>query len=271
LKKKKLAAPNRSLEKAFNVIEILAAGSEPMRLTDIAKQAEMPTSTVMRLLNTLHNMGYVQQSDKTLRYSLSRKFAGLCDTTREKTDIVTMAHPLLERLCADVEECVCLDTELDNQSVNLDKVEPPGSDILAACVRIGKRAPLYCSAPGKFFLASNYTVEALGRYMRRYASERFTANTILSISEMQIELNRCERHGYALDNEECEIGFSSMAVGIRDFTGHVIAAVSIVAPVERLSATRVHQLYSIVQDTAEEISKRMGYRGEFPRGEFNFD
>ena len=267
----KLSKANQSLEKAFTLIEVLAANSTPMRLTAAAQAAGLPPSTAMRLLHTLETMGYVEQSDKTLRYSLSRKFGALCEVTKEKTDLTVLAHPIMAQLSASVRECVCLGEEQDGQVVYLDCVEPEGSTLLQRCVRIGKRAPLYCTAQGKFFLSSNYTSDALGKYMRRNVIQPFTPATLVSLNEMQMELNRCERHGYALDSEECELGISCMAVGIWDYTQRVIAAISVVAPVERLSTARVRALYTVVQDAAEEISKRMGFRGEFPRGEFNFD
>lgn len=267
----KHAKQNQSLEKALSIIEIMAVKRMPMRLTDIASLAGLPASTAMRLLNTLELLGYVRQLDSNHKYMLDTKFAGMAAGPVDDDMLAEQAAPVMRSLSDDTDDCVCLGIERDSHVVYLSHVERPGSGLLEGCSLIGKRAPLYCTAEGKFFLISNYSLDSFSKYFRAYADRRFTQTTYVSISEMQMELNRCERHGYALDNEECEVGVSALAVGIRDCNQRVIAAISVVAPAGKLNAAYVRELYPRVQDAAEELSVKFGFSGVFPRGDFNFD
>ena len=106
--------------------------------------------------------------------------------------------------------------------------------MLTAMQRIGKRAPLYCTGVGKLFLLE-WEPDLVARYLAGANPERFTANTITTAEALQHELASVRQAGVAYDNEECEIGAKCIAAPIRDYTGKIVAAISITGPLVRIT------------------------------------
>jgi DNA-binding IclR family transcriptional regulator len=98
--------------------------------------------------------------------------------------------------------------------------------------------------------------------VREYAARgklvAHTRNTITTLAALEKELERVRKAGYALDSEEAEIGVKCIGAGIRDDTGALVAGLSISTPAERLKP----QWAALVKDTADRISRSIGYRGQ---------
>ena len=89
---------NQSIEKSFLIIETMAREKEPMRLSDIALNTGIPSSTALRMINTLLNLGYINQDPTTSRYSLSLRFAYIGNCVTSQISIRDIAHPFLVEL-----------------------------------------------------------------------------------------------------------------------------------------------------------------------------
>jgi DNA-binding IclR family transcriptional regulator len=89
--------------------------------------------------------------------------------------------------------------------------------------------------------------------------KRLTPNTITDSDMLLAELASIRQKGYAIDDEEIEIGLRCVAAPIRDHTGHVVAAISVAAPVQRMTKKQVQSTIPTVVSAAEAISRRMGY------------
>jgi DNA-binding IclR family transcriptional regulator len=122
---------------------------------------------------------------------------------------------------------------------------------------VGARAPLHITAVGKLFLLEDGT-DAVRDYAARGRLVGHTRNTLTALPALEKELERVRKLGYALDNEEAEIGVKCIGAGIRDDTGALVAGLSISAPAERLKP----QWAALVKDTADRISRSIGYRGQ---------
>ena len=96
----KMAKANQSVEKALQLVEVLAQAREPMRLQDVAEAAGLPPSTALRMLHTLILCGYANQDPMTLRYGLTLKFAYIGSLISARLDVRNLAHPLLLELSA---------------------------------------------------------------------------------------------------------------------------------------------------------------------------
>ena len=94
----KLSKLNQSVEKTMKLVDIMADSASAMRLQDIAEKSSIPPSTVLRMLNTLLAMGYVNQDSETLKYSLSLKFAYIGARAKAQSSILHLAHPFLRAL-----------------------------------------------------------------------------------------------------------------------------------------------------------------------------
>jgi DNA-binding IclR family transcriptional regulator len=258
--REKLSKSNQSVEKALQIIEIMAASDQPMRLQDIAIKAAMPPSTALRIVNTLLTHGYARQDSLSHRYALSMRFARLGDLVLSQASVREMAHPFLVELSKKSLESCCLAEEQDMDVVYTDVVEGPDS-MLKIMQRIGKRAPMHCTGVGKLML-TNYSGKALGEFAAAKGLPALTPNTLVTRDALVEELARIRAQGYAMDNEECELGARCVAAPIRNYTGKVVAGISVSGPTSRLSAERLCAITAAVTEAAAKISALLAYVSE---------
>jgi DNA-binding IclR family transcriptional regulator len=122
---------------------------------------------------------------------------------------------------------------------------------------LGSRAPAHCTSVGKALLAfqsPEVVQQVIDAGLRRY-----TVNTIVDGEALKTELATIRARGYALDDEEIELGLRCVAAPIRDHSGQVIAAISVAAPVQRMSKKNVQSTIPSVVAASDAISRRLGY------------
>ncbi|WP_251447926.1 IclR family transcriptional regulator [Vermiculatibacterium agrestimuris] len=253
----KLSKLNQSVEKSLQIIEILAKERSPMRLQDIAAACGMPASTVLRMLNTLLVYGYINQDPVSLQYSLSLKFAQIGSVVCETVSLRDIAHPFLVKLSRSCSESSCLAVE-ENMEVVYTDVQDGPDNMLKIMQRIGKRAPMHATGIGKLLLL-NYDNKAIDRYIKEKGLPVLSPNTLTTKKALLEELERIRKQGYAMDNEECELGARCVAAPIRDYTGRIVAGISVSGPLSRLPMTDIEKVAPLVVETAEDISKLLAY------------
>lgn len=254
----KLSKANQSVRKTMLLVEIMAMHNEPMKLQNISEEADIPSSTTLRMLNTLLELGYVNQNRDTLKYSLSLKFAYIGEQVKRQTNITRIAHPYLIELSGVVGECSCLAIEDKNELIYLDVISNHANNILTTTQRIGKRAPLYCTGIGKLLL-TNYTSNELVAFSQSVSFLPFTSKTLTSLAALNLELEKIREQGYAMDNEECDRGAKCVAAPIYDYSGNVIAGISVTAPSIRFQEERIKVILPVIMETAKKISLALGY------------
>jgi DNA-binding IclR family transcriptional regulator len=254
---RKLSKINQSVEKIFQIIEIMANSRTALRLQDIALKVDMPASTVLRLVNTLVSCGYANQDQITLKYSLSLKFTLIGSLVSSQINIRNIAHPYLIELSEKCNESVCLAIEQDMEVVYLDVIDGPDG-MLKITQRIGKVAPLHSTAVGKIMML-NYDSEQLNKFIALKGLKALTSNTITHKEDLVKDLNKIKALGYALDDEECELGARCISAGIKDYSGKYIAGISVSGPTTRMTMEHIDNIKYIVMDTAQKISKLMAY------------
>ncbi len=253
----KLAKSNQSLEKALQIIEFMAASRKPCRLQDIAEALEYPASTVIRYLATLTACRYVKQDAETLRYSLTFKLSKLGNMVSAQYNIRDVVKPYLEELVDRIGESACLAIEEHHKAVYVDVASGP-DNALRVMQRIGKEAPLHCTGVGKLMLL-NYDRVDLDQIVEEEGLQRLTHNTITTREHLLEELEKVTGDGYAIDDEECEIGARCVAAPIRDFSARIVACISVSGPVSRMSLQKIPQIIAQVTETANRISMELGY------------
>ena len=254
----KLAKINQSVEKALQIIELMAQSREPLRLRDISLKVEMPASTTLRLINTLTTLGYANQDPNTLRYSLSLKFMHIGSLVSSQTSIRDIAHPYLVELSRKCKESVCLAIEQDMDVVYIDVIDGPDG-MLKITQRIGKLAPIHSTGVGKLMLL-NYDLKQLNNMIAIKDLVALTPNTITTKEELLNELEKVKIQGYALDDEECELGARCLSVGIKDYTGKNVAGISVSGPITRMSMDYIETIKNTVIDTAKKVSELLAYK-----------
>ncbi len=227
---------NLSSDKLFRIIECLAANRLPNRLTDLADKLDMPQPTLLRYLKTLCAQGYAYHDDVTGCYAL---------TFLNHASNVMNAGTLLA-------------IEQDRGVLYLDFVDNPRR-MMKTMLRIGKNAPIHTTASGKVLLSS-FSYRKVEEIIAEKGLERLTENTITTPEKLFGELALIRKRGYAVDDEECEIGHRCIAVPIYDYSGNVAGAISAFDNIERVTDRRIETvLLPELKRTAREISLRLGY------------
>ena len=244
--KEKISKKNQSVEKAFQIIEVMAKNPGPMRLMDIAKEVQLPASTVLRFMNTLTSCGYIGQNPETSKYFLTVKLANIGNKVISQLSIRDVIIPFLMELSERCHESVCLAIEDDMMTVYIDVVEGPDK-MLRTLQRIGKSAPLHSTGVGKLLLL-NYDEIRLETLLNIKGFSMLTNKTITTIEALRNELEKVKKQGFAIDDEECELGARCVAAPIRDFSGKVIACISVSGPTSRITWEKVDNIKDIIID-----------------------
>ena len=246
----------QSVDRALSILEALSDQEQGSGLSDISKQIDLHKSTVHRLLGTLIARGYVEQDAETNRYSLTMKLFELGNKKVEKLDVLTISKPYLRELADQTNEVVHLVIREGAEVIYIDKVE--GDHTLRMHSRIGRRSPLYCTAVGKVMMV--YSDEQKRRvWWQKSNIEEKTPFTIIDYEKMQEEIKKIKAQGYALDEEENEIGVRCIGAPIFDHQGKVYAALSISGPATRMTAEKVDEFSIALLEYSQKISKELGY------------
>lgn len=249
---------NQSVEKVLQIIETMAKNREPLRLQDVAMKVDMPASTTLRFLNTLMKQGYVNQDPITLRYSLTLKFMYIGSLVSSQISIRDVAHPYLVELSKKCSESVCLGIEQDMEIVYIDVIDGPDG-MLKITQRIGKLAPIHSTGIGKLLLL-NYDMKQLDQMIAIKGLNALTPNTITSKNELLKELETIKAQGYALDDEECELGARCISAGIKDYTGKYVAGISVSGPSTRMTMENIKTIKNVVIEIADKVSEQLAYQ-----------
>lgn len=252
---------NLSSDKLLQIVEYMAAKRLPMRLKDIAENLHISQPTVVRYLRTMCNQGYVYQDSHTGYYAMTWKICRLSSALESNLVLRNMAGGLLSNFANQYNLGVLLAVEREGSLVYLDLVGAPHGSV-STMLRIGKDAPMHSTASGKILLSA-MTVGRVNALLEEKGQVRLTNKTITDRNALLQELRRVQEQGYALDNEECELGHRCVSVPLYDYTGTVAAAISAFDSTYRLTDETIQEVaLPALKMLAEEISFRMGYSGK---------
>ena len=251
------ATNNQSTNKVLAIMEFLSYSKEPLRLIDIADGLNYNTSTTLRFLNSLEQNGYVYKNPHTLKYQMTYKLCGLANQINRNSNLVEISMTPIKQLSARLKECVCLAVEQDDSIIYIYAVDGP-QQMLRTTKRIGSQAPMHCTGVGKMIL-SEFSTERIQELISRKGLEPYTDHTIVSADALLTELQTIRRRGYAYDNEECELGARCIAFPIRNYSGRMIAALSVTGPVCRITDAFIDANFRTILETVQDISYQLGY------------
>lgn len=240
------------IERAMQLLDALAAATEPLALKQIAATTGLHPSTAHRILNDLVLGRYVERVDSGM-YQLGMRLLELGSLVRGRLSVREAAIEPMQQLHKLTGQTVNLSVQQGDEIVYVDRAwsERSGMQVVRA---IGGRAPLHLTSTGKLFLSS-LEPRQVRAYVTRTGLAGSTRNSITRFEDLDRELALVRRHGFARDNEELEMGVRCIGAGIYDDSGKLIAGLSISAPAQRLQDGWVKQLV----ETAQGISESLGY------------
>jgi len=246
------------LSSVANAIRLTKAFSEheyEMGISALAGRLGLAKSTVHRLATTLVEYDILEQNRESGKYRLGLALFELGTLVRRKMDAVSESRQQMSALLEMTGETVQL-AVLDHQSVLYIRILESRQQVRMSST-VGARAPAHCTSVGKALLAFQ-PQEAVSQVIEN-GLRRFTANTITDPTVLQDELSSIRTKGYAIDDEESEMGLRCVAAPIRDHTGLVSAAISVSAPVQRMTKKNMQTTVPTVMAAADAISRRLGY------------
>lgn len=244
-----------SVVKAAEILFLFTEKYE-MTLTEITERSGLGKSSVYKYLNTLEYLGLVEKDPGTKRYRLGIRILELSGAVLENLELRKVTRPFLEELARKCNETIHLMVERDGEGVYIEKIDSPRA--IRMYSQIGKKLPLHTGAVGKTLLAhmpESERDEVISRPLIR-----FTENTITDPDKLKKELAAIRERGYALDNEEVEIGLKCVGAPVRDYTGDVVASISIAGPSTRLSEAKIKEYIELIKEYAMKISMALGYK-----------
>jgi DNA-binding IclR family transcriptional regulator len=243
---------DKTVVKAFAVLELLVKAGRPSALSELAAAARLQKSNVHRLLSTLMALGYARQVESSL-YEPSLRIWEIGQQIYGGFGIVRAALPSMRRLVDKTGETAHLAMLDQGEVVYLHKIESPNP--VRAYTVTGGRAPAYCTASGKALLAYQEAtvVAAVARGIKV-----FTPATVTNVVKLREELTLVRRRGFATNLGEFRANVAGLAAPVRNGQGEVIAAVGIAGPLERLRPRKVNSFAPVVIELAAEISAMLG-------------
>ena len=246
--------PIQVSERIFHTIECLAQNGS-MGLQELSTALDLNKSTVHRILNSLICMDYVRQDPETVKYSLSFKICGLSNQILSQNSMIDIARPFIKELSANSGETVHL-VQLDGiNATYIDKVEASRNSVRMISM-VGKSIPLYCSGVGKAILADMPDAKIESIWKQSFI-QQLTEHTVTRFVDFMNLIEETRRTGYALDNEENEIGVRCIAVSLKGYNGKSTYAISISAPKDRMSDARILQLREMILKTKHQIESNI--------------
>lgn len=240
-----------SLDKALCILELLAQSRAGLTLPDLVDQSGLAKSSVHYLLVTLERRGYVHRNSRAGRYLLGTKLFSLTNSALRGLGLRQKSAPLLAALRLKTGLTVHLGILEANEAILIAKHEGQSSPRLATW--LGKRMEMHCTGLGKALLAFLSPGE-IDSIIRTHGLGRHNENTIYNPKRFFEELKRIVRLGYALDDEEDELGMRCIGVPVFDGNGRPVAAISIAGSISEITPDNIASLVADLKRTSARIT-----------------
>lgn len=249
------SAPVGVVGKVLRILEALDASPTGLQLREIARQTGVNKGTSYRFVAHLESEGYLLRDDAGA-YVVGPKLARLGAGIAYHATLRKVSRPVAMALSNDTKETVNLGVLDGHEVLYLDVIESPHSFRMAS--QPGMHRPLNCTALGKALLAF-LPAEHREELLPLLTFERATPRTIPNLARLQKELVRVVQQGYAIDDQETDMGARCVAAPILDESGRVAAAISVSGPITRMSRDRIHAYALATKKAARAISAQLGH------------
>ncbi|RKT77123.1 IclR family transcriptional regulator [Terracoccus luteus] len=243
----------QSLDRAFAILETIADAGGVITLSQLASDTGLPLPTIHRLVRTLVDLGYVRQ-EPNRQYSLGPRLIRLGETTSRR--LATWARPHLAEVVSTLGESVNLAMLDGDQIVYVGQVMP-SQNSMRMFTEVGRRVDPHTTAVGKAILAGD-DEDDVRALLRRTGMEGRTTHSLVTPDDFVAELRQTRERGYALDNEEQELGVRCVAVAV---PGGSRLAISMSGPLPRMGDDVVDHAVPPLRAAADAIADELRTRG----------
>ena len=250
----------QSVMRAFRILDAFDRQRAALTSTEIAERVGMNNKTVHRFLLTMEEIGAVSRISRG-RFCLGMTLADLGSQVPVHRVLNEAVLHHLEMLAEDYNESIQAAVLEGTDIVSIAHI--PSRHSLSIGIRAGKRWPAYCTAVGKVLMA-DMTDSALREYAGTLKYERRTPSTITSASALIRHIKKMRQQGYALNDQESELGLRAIAVPVKNRHDQTIAAISISGPITRLSMETLLAARGDLVSCAQQITQNLYGNSDSP-------
>jgi len=245
----------QSLTRALALLEAVARSHDGLTLTELAQTVGLAPSTAHRLLTTLQQARFARFDPVGSVWQVGVQAFIVGNAFARTRDVTMMARPYLRRLMEESGETANLYLVEEGEAVCMGQVET--RQMMRAIARPGGRVKMHCAGVGKAMLAWLPERE-VGKILERHGLPSFTERTLTTPKALRAELAEVRARGYAIDDEEHEIGLRCVAAPVLDEHGAPLAGLSVSGPTARIPDHRLALLGGLVVDTARAVTAEIG-------------
>lgn len=245
-----------SVNRALDIMELICHEKRPMGVNEIAQMLGEYQSTIHRAISTLKARGYIYQDTDSAKYGLSYKVCMLGKSVSENSSLVQIASPYATQIAKEFMESVNIAVRDYTGGTGYFAVtifqERGGERTLSVTETMGKPYECFYSGVGKALLAfsDDYNEDV----MRRMELKRHTENSIVDPDAFIQEISKIRKCGYALDNEENELGLVCVACPILDSKGKAVMAISVSGYKVHIQEIGIEKITKRLQNASKEMS-----------------
>lgn len=249
-------AGTQSVLRALAMLEAFTDDQPAWNVSDLAEAIGLNRTTTYRLLTALESMELIARDPETDLYRLGSGLIALGSRALRANSVRDVSRSELEQLAEITGETATLEIPSGAEMVIIEEI--PGEFVTSGSQHIGSRWPIYATSTGKAILSFATEKELMDLLPSRLA--KLTAHTLTSRHALQDDLVEIQRRGYAIANEELELGFVAIGSAVRNAAGDPVAAISVGATAVRMPPQRVVEIGQLVRDAAGRISHQLGFR-----------
>jgi IclR family pca regulon transcriptional regulator len=239
-----------SLARGLSVLQAFSDQRRSLTIAQVSHKTGIPRASVRRCLHTLIQLGYAEADGNN--FTLKPKVLTLGYSYLSSTPLTVSAHPYLNRISRTLNESCSLAVLQDDEVLYVGRSAT--SRIMSVSLTTGSRLPAYCTALGRVMLA-HLAREELEGYLERVPLKAMTDKTVVSKTRLKEILADVRQQGYAMIEEELEIGLRSIAVPVRGASGRVLAALNVGAHAARVSSRKMtEEFLPVLLEGAQELS-----------------
>ena len=254
--------PATAVERALNILENVAHRRDGLTNSEISRKLAIPKSSASYILRTLERRGYLRRDAETGRYKLGLKILSLGGDAQANLDIADVALPFMRSLVERVHLTAHLAVLDQGEAVYIEKVEAPG--FFKVNTWVGRRMYLHSTSVGKALLAwlPKHDMEAI---VRQHGMKKRTPKTITTLSRLLKELEKVRTQGYAVDDEENNLGARCVGAPVFNQQGVIEASVGLSGTTNQVNSQTMPRILEALKDAARHISMQLGYRAPHRR------
>jgi DNA-binding IclR family transcriptional regulator len=250
-------SPSAAVERALAMLEAVALESEGLTNAEISRKLNIPKSSASYILRTMETRGYVARDAESGKYRVGLKILSLSRGALDGRDVRSVALPIMRHLTQQT-GLTCHLAVLDGpEAVYIEKVEPEG--FIRMDTWVGRRMRVHATSVGKAIVA-HIPEERLEQIVRKGGMEKRTSKTITSLPRLLKELEKVRAQGYAVDDEENNLGARCVGAPVFNERGAIEASLGLSGTTQQVSPHTMPRILEALKHAARRISVGMGYR-----------